>query len=286
MEKTSIQDFIAEVSYDKLKNPCFVQPKDDSIRVWRYLDLAKFIWLLENRKLYLSRLDLLGDSHEGSLPNITADHYYANHLYHARDINRIRLINEFGEKEGELKFLEMEPVFLRQIEEMRSDKRKVRRHYFVNCWHMNKSESEAMWRLYCSNNNGIAIQTTYKKLVDSTMSDKYLHIGCVNYIDYESYSFPMDNVYYKMMHKRASFAHEQEVRLIKTETPKNWGTSQEICLEGLEFDWALESIVDAIYINPYAQNYYFEVVHQVVGRIAPKLKDRVVWSKMHAEPNY
>ena len=118
------------------------------------------------------------------------------------------------------------------------------------------------------------------------MSDKYLHIGCVNYIDYESYSFPMDNVYYKMMHKRASFAHEQEVRLIKTETPKNWGTSQEICLEGLEFDWSLESIVDAIYVNPYAPNYYFEVVHQVVGRIAPKLKDRVVWSKMHAEPNY
>ena len=286
MAKPTAKDIKVDSPYKKLEHPCFAQPKDDSIRVWRYLNLAKLVWLLENQKLYLSRLDLLEDSHEGSLPNITASQYYSEHLYHAFDINRKRLINEFGEEEGTLKFQEMVPNILRQLEQVRSHHQEDRRHYFVNCWNMSNSESEAMWRLYCSDNNGIAIQTTYKKLVESTLSDKNLFIGCINYIDYESHSFPMDNVFYKLMHKRISFAHEQEVRIIKTLTPQSWGTPQEVCLKGFELDWLVESIVDTIHVNPYAPNYFFDVVRNVVKRTFPQLEERVVWSKMRAAPQY
>jgi len=57
---------------NKLKHPCFPQAAEGSVRVWRYLDLAKFIWLVENKKIYLSRLDLLNDPHEGSTPKLLA----------------------------------------------------------------------------------------------------------------------------------------------------------------------------------------------------------------------
>ena len=290
MKTSSNTDEVVEASYKKLENPCFTQPEDDSIRVWRYLDLAKFIWLLENQKLYFSRLDLLGDPHEGSLPQFVADRFYSEHLNYDLALNYKKLVSEFGSEEGTLRFQAMVPHLIIQTDHMsnqqRSNNKSSSTHYYVNCWHMNNSESEAMWRLYCPNNNGIAIQTTYKKLVESTISDEYLHIGQVKYIDYESEVFPMDNVYYKLMHKRNSFVHEQEVRLIKTEIPQNWGTPQEVCLEGLEFDWAFENIIDAIHVNPYAPNYYLEVILKVVERVAPKLKNRVVWSKMRAEPNY
>lgn len=290
MQSKPPQDTVVESTYKKLEHPCFLQPTDDSIHVWRYLDLAKFIWLLENQKLYLSRLDLLGDPHEGSLPQTVADQHYSEHLYHKLAISHTKLISEFGEVGGALKFKDMIPNIIKESEHMatqqRSNNQEDRRHYFVNCWHMNNSESEAMWRLYCPNNNGIAIQTTYKKLVESTMSDEWLHIGRVNYIDYDSEVFPTDNVFYKLMHKRISFAHEKEVRLIKTVIPENWGTPQEICLEGIEFDWAVEDIVDAIHVNPYAPNYFFDVVRNVVKRTYPQLEERVIWSKMRAPPRY
>ena len=35
---------------------------------------------------------------------------------------------------------------------------------YVSCWHANEAESEAMWRLYCATDAGVALQTTYERL--------------------------------------------------------------------------------------------------------------------------
>jgi hypothetical protein len=45
--------------------------------------------------------------------------------------------------------------------------------------------------------------------------DDKLYVGCVNYIDYETQSFKVGSILYPVMHKRLSFAHENEVRLVK-----------------------------------------------------------------------
>ena len=48
----------------------------------------------------------------------------------------------------------------------------------INCWHMNDFESEAMWKLYLKSNEGIAIQSTYQRLIDSlSNTDLSIHIG-------------------------------------------------------------------------------------------------------------
>lgn len=39
-----------------------------------------------------------------------------------------------------------------------------RQYYYLNCWHLSEYESAAMWSIYLKNNEGIAIQTTFKKL--------------------------------------------------------------------------------------------------------------------------
>ena len=36
------------------------QPPDSTIKVWRYLSLSRFVWLLSKKQLWLSRIDLLG----------------------------------------------------------------------------------------------------------------------------------------------------------------------------------------------------------------------------------
>ena len=143
-----------------------------------------------------------------------------------------------------------------------------------------------MWRLYCPGNNGVAIQTSYSKLVETIASDLELYIGRVTYIDYDSQGFPLGNFFYPVMHKRVSFAHEQEVRLVKIKVPDNLGLPQEFCPLGISIDWPLEPALEAIYVDPYAPEYFYDVVRSVVRRVAPNLEDRVLWSPMRATPVY
>jgi hypothetical protein len=243
---------------NKLEHPCFPQPVDATVKVWRYLDLPKLIWLLENRKLYLSRLDLLNDPHEGSTPRLLAS---------MRD-EHLRTVAD-----GKLA-AEMPRINLQN-----------RNSTYVSCWHYGQIESEAMWRLYCPGSGGVAIQTTYEKLAQSIEAEPSLYIGCVTYIDYETEGFPLDNMFYPVMHKRISFAHECEVRMVKTES-KYWGLPERIGPPGLEIEWNAESIIDEIYVNPYAPDYYHEVVSTIVRRIVPELETHVRWSPMRAAPVY
>lgn len=242
---------------NKLEHPCFPQPGNTSVRVWRYLDLAKFIWLLENRKLYFPRLDLLSDPHEGSTPHLLAS-------------LRNQQLRELGG--------EQLATYITNFN------RQNCRSLYVNCWHLGNAESEAMWRLYCSNDGGVAIQTTYERLVASVENDPYCYIGSVTYIDYESQGFPLNNFLYPVMHKRISFAHEQEVRLVKG-LDQNCTPEQGIP-PGITIDWAPETTVEAIYVNPYASEFYHDVVCSVVRRVAQSLEPHVRWSQMRAAPAY
>jgi len=243
---------------DKLRHPCFPQPSAGTTRVWRYLDLAKLVWLLERKQLYLSRLDLLNDPHEGSIPSLAV-------------LVREQQCRELGAEHA--------------IPQIAALNERNRFFTYVSCWHLGNAESEAMWRLYCGDNSGVAIQTTYAALVRSLESDPHCYIGTVTYIDYEIGAFPQTNVYYPMMHKRASFAHEQEVRIIKSDM-KAWDTPGQIGEPGIAIPWDPSASVDAIYVNPYAPEFYRDVVQSVVRQFAPALTDRVQWSAMRAAPSY
>jgi len=122
----------------------YPQPDDLAATVWRFMDLAKLVSLLERRELFLPSVEILGDPHEGSMPLPSAE---------ARDAM-------FEEAE---KLLEgAEPKEIRKLlgEAMNSNKRfmeRLRRFTYVSCWHMNEHESEAMWRLYCTGRSGVAV---------------------------------------------------------------------------------------------------------------------------------
>lgn len=259
-----------EKPQSKYIQDCFPQPKDSSVRVWRYLNLAKLIWLLEKQKLYLTRLDLMSDEHEGSIP-------VPNAIYREFQLLAIQRNMHLEDFDDDL---------IKHIHQGNSVYNKLRRWMYVNCWHMGNMESEAMWRLYCPENSGVAIQTIYSKLANSVASESELHIGMVAYIDYESQSIPMNSVFAPVMHKRISFSHEHEIRLVKVRPPDNWGTPHEFSPPGISISWPLEQTVESIYVNPYAPEYFYEAVCSVVRNLAPNLEDRVLWSRMKAPPVY
>ena len=42
----------------------FEPPADRDVSVWRYMDLAKFLWMLQKNALFFARADQLGDPYE------------------------------------------------------------------------------------------------------------------------------------------------------------------------------------------------------------------------------
>ncbi len=249
---------MAEITeHNKLAHPSFPQPPDTSVTIWRYMDLPKLIWTISKCKIYLSRVDLLDDPHEGSTPKLSA-----------------RVRDEFLRNQGVSQF---------HIEQFTQINRNNRASCYVNCWRQGNAESEAMWRLYCPSGHGVAIQTTYQRLVNSIVHESALYIGLVTYIDYETQGFRQDNMFNSIMHKRISFAHEQEVRLVKT-LPDYWGLPLRIGPPGITIDWSIESVIDGIFVDPYAPEWFFEVTCATVRAFAPALEEKVHWSRMRGVP--
>ena len=51
-------------------HPSFRHPSNPDVPLWRYMDLSKFISLIQTSKLYFARAADLGDPFEGSLPRL------------------------------------------------------------------------------------------------------------------------------------------------------------------------------------------------------------------------
>ncbi len=216
------------------------------------MDLSKFLWLIAEKKLHFARLDQLQDEYEGSSTRRTLDGIR-------------KFMDDLGQSIGE----DFGQIYNESRERM-----------YVNCWYCGDTESEAMWRLYCQDRNGVAIQTTYNKLTKSFEKDERLHIGLVTYADYESLSFPDANVFYPIMHKRIAFHHENEVRVVcRIDAP----VDEEQPL-GYSLDWDPMEIVETIFVDPYGPQYHFQAVESALRALAPDWNIELQWSRMKATP--
>lgn len=108
----------------------------------------------------------------------------------------------------------------------------IRERFYGQCWTLNTEETDALWRIYSSNKNGIRVKTTFKKLWDSyyNHNDKWamvsFFIGKIKYAstkEIQTYFENPDNLnmifsgqgtVQTLLIKRKEFTHENEIRLI------------------------------------------------------------------------
>ena len=98
-------------------------------QLWRFMDLAKLVTMLDRQALYFPVLAALDDKLEGALPRVPPD-ATARERKDAWDVWRYN-----------------------------------RSVVFVNCWHRSPDESAAMWALY--GNHGVAVRTTFGLLAQA-----------------------------------------------------------------------------------------------------------------------
>jgi hypothetical protein len=119
------------------------------------MDFAKFVSLLDSQALYFARASLLEDKFEGSVSHAT--------LMAESALFR-RMTNDIVETIGEEHRERWEGREAWRVREQRERREFEKDWTFVNCWHLNEAESDAMWKLYGSNGKPIAVQTTYGRL--------------------------------------------------------------------------------------------------------------------------
>jgi hypothetical protein len=232
---------------------------EDTQKVWRYLSFSRFIWLLQNKQLWLSRADMLGDPWEIALAGDQLAHVIARH-----PISPLPLSGE-----------RPEPVMTRS-------KRIIaawRNTTFVNCWSASDYESHALWRVYCGANEGIALQTTFGRLRESVGG---LPVYRVTY-EIPGSRKQTPTLIDLVTKKRPMFAYEHEVRIVS-------GVDENSAIHtvgdslGHRLDWNPEECVESIRIHPDADCSFMETASAAVQHYAPLLKDQVTWSAMQEKP--
>lgn len=243
-------------------------------KLWRYLDLAKYISLLQTKSLYFARADSFEDPFECAKgykrSECRWDAYYAGFFNGAISSAEKQpwCTLEYSEEE---KYKEAD----RLLKSLKEISMKDRQTTFICCWHENECESEAMWRLYSSNlSQGIAIQTTYERLYNSLHKDPDIDIGRVNYVDFEKHLCGPNGAWW---FKRKSFEHEREVRAVIKVHSQNPVQS---IMRPIDMDLLIENI----YISPTAPNWYRDLVADVTSKYG--IKKVISCSSLSEEPFY
>ncbi|WP_049971200.1 DUF2971 domain-containing protein [Haladaptatus cibarius] len=231
------------------------QPSSDE-QLWRYRSLGQYVTFLDREELWFSRADQFDDPYEGSLPRLNVE---------KRD-------------------MEFEKV---RSEGMKRAIEGSRYFSFLNCWHMNNHESDAMWRMY-TENNGVAIITNPMNLKNAIESEKDILSGKVEYADYENEIIPDGNTISPYYYKREGFRHEHEYRLFFQESsdPSKETKSMIEILQsqetGIPISVDPDTLVEKVLVAPTAPSWLEETVRSVTRKYGYDFD--VSPSKMDGEP--
>jgi hypothetical protein len=220
----------------------FRLPANKDISIWRYMDLGKYLSMLDRRSLFFARASLLGDPFEDAPTKLMV----TQREYIKRNRGNDPTLAAYKDVPEEA--LDWGDIFKGLVGS-----------YLVNCWHMNEHESAAMWKLYSNSNEAVCIRSTYRRLRQCL--PLCLMVGEVNYINYETQGFSVDMGFNFITHKRLSFSHELELRAILWERAADARPfSGQIGPSGLNIEVDLSALVERVYVSPTAAPWLGELV--------------------------
>ena len=209
-----------------------VLPLVNTTQIWRYVDMPRFLSILENRALFFTCVDQLEDPFEGSLSR--SDYAsYEDGLWEAS--------GDSGIANG------------LWLEENRKNSIDQRRYTFCSCWHQSSFESAAMWKLYSDIGKGLAIQSTVERLRHCLPA--YIKTEPVRYIDFETES----TLERRFLTKRREFSHERELRAIFSDDASVQKTGINVPIEP-------DALIEKLVVAPFMPAWFRELVGKIIVR--------------------
>ena len=230
----------------------FVAPQEPKARLWRYMDLPRFLSILDRRGLFFPSAATLSE----------ADPYEGEPV-----AAKIQAARERGQDE---------------VRRLRIQAQLFKHLNFFNCWHMNDGESDAMWKIYMRGAEGIAIQSTVRRLQDCFRNYAgVVYMGEVQYGDHANITAQTVPNFGSSdyMLKRLAFQHEREVRAgtyssdVRAEffdkvgilkAPPPGVRAEDILLSpgrrGVYVDADIRTLVERVVVSPLSPNWFSDLV--------------------------
>jgi len=215
-------------------------PLPDTI-IWRYLDLARFMSMLEFGALYFSSIAVLAKD----------DQWEA--VFH-------RQLRQTWQVHTRVDNLDRSHQYLQE-------------RAFVSCWHMNDHESDAMWKLYSHGGNNLVIRSTFSKLCETLNScAEPISVGEVEYVDHACYDYgklidstnssTILNITPVLLLKRHSYRHERELRAFYyTESPARGPETP-----GIQMFVDLKMLLDDIRVSRRSKPWFRDLIERLMAK--------------------
>lgn len=238
---------------------------DDNQVIWRYMDFTKFLSMLQYQALFFCTCKKMQDMDpfEGEYPK--------------RNLEKIQKEKEFWQLPSE---------YLSKAEDYKNS---FLQNVAINCWHANDTENAAMWRMYLSSQEGVAIKSTIRKLKKAFENNEedVIYIGDIQYNNYdlnninintEEYLQDIDSLvnrkqevsnseifntlceYYfpLIMSKRKEFEYGNEIRLV---SPIRQSTRRKRVKDfGKLVNVDLDVLINSIIVSPNATDWFVNLV--------------------------
>ncbi|MCP1599906.1 hypothetical protein J2S82_001863 [Aeromonas caviae] len=244
----------------------------------RYMNLSKFIYLLQNSTLFLPKMSIFDDQLEGGL---TAIDYLGNS--NEPDIFELAMASlpVYGESaEKREKRLNSNNFVQQEIdnkkiitpfgEYLKSDVQsifpKCREYLYVSCWHRSYFECSAMWQLYGAEKNSVCIFTSIEKLEQLVIPNELfdnLKLEDVNYIDHAKAKFG-SNCLEPFISKSLSFSFEKELRIVAFDSEINLGNVGVNEVSGINIGIrSLSELIDRVVVSPNSDSWFKDCVQKL-----------------------
>lgn len=240
-KENNSMDLLPDDPGDTAKWYATIPQPSPSASIWRYMDFTKFMYLIEKSTIFFSRIDLLGDPFEATVPQTHAAKFQ-------------ELISDNSKQEY-----------------FRNAMRIWRTYLYVSCWHLGNHEDAALWRLYGQENRCIAVKTQYSKLQNLP----HVKTGQITYLDYSKEQIPQPPMDVLAMHKRHHFQSEREVRAIVSKVVKpipgrdeSHGFLVPSQITGIPISVDLREFIQEIVVSPTAEEWFYDLTREIISRYA------------------
>ncbi|UZS69576.1 hypothetical protein [Pseudomonas syringae] len=212
-------------------------PLSQDVKIFRYMDLPKFLSLIHQKYLFFAKASSYEDSLEGMPTNLDSflgsgaaemlDHV-VNNLWPSpvSDENKYQVAQEKKLAAADAKANFQERTVSTVLGHVRAEDYPSHLAIFtavsnwvdVSCWHtdVSNAESMAMWKIYGGGSAAVCVESTLGALIGAMTlpNDVVMHTGIVNYLDYQNACVGIDDPLRVYFQKSHFYEFEKELRII------------------------------------------------------------------------